>query len=370
MASDTGNRMLDLLFLVGYCGEVPSQLVLRIGGHPEWNRHVKYQAVKKGYLVVSSSVHRQRVIRSLRLTEAGLDYISEKDPHLLAHILARDHAGIIKWNIMEKTLRRHSLAIALVMAIRAGAIIMPDEKPLLLSKAIGKKVTPPGPSDRPIFYSTEEIRAAIQEYEPDTVAKTSRILGIIINDRKCFCLYHTGRSRMYWMRNHEENTVASIDTLLAARGLTCQSFEQVIISDNMHVAIDIAKHGINSRSRYFTLTDQPNHCYFLENSANGDRQLSILLDPLKQQRINNRALNGFDPPRSFSRTHDAVTKDGTRPVVLGYNFDLLSLVSFDAVHHGFPQSPILLCFDYQADTLQEIVGPKVEVRTFSEEVST
>ena len=370
MIPDTSNRMLDLLFLVGYCGEVPSQLVLRIGGHPEWNRHVKYQAIKNGYLVVWKGVHRQRVIRSLRLTEEGLDYISEMDPHRLAHILARDHAGIIKRNSMEKTLRRHSLAIALVMASNAGALIMPEEKPSLMSKAIGKKVIPPGPNDKPLFYSTEEIRTAIQEYEPDTVAKTSRILGIIVHDRKCYCLYHTGRSRMYWMRNNEENTVASIDTLLAARGLTCQSFEQVIISDNLRVAVDITKHGINSRSRYFTLSDQPNHCYFLQNSANGDHLLSVLLDPRRKQQINFRALHGFDPPGSFSRTHDAITKDGTRPVVLGYDFDLIKLVSFDVVHHGFPQSPILLCFDYQADTLQQIVGPKVEVRTFGEEVHT
>lgn len=369
MIPDTGNRMLDLLFLVGYCGEVPTQLALRIGGHPEWNRHVKYQAIKKGYLVVSRYVHRQRVIRSLRLTEKGLDYISERDLYRLAHILARDHAGIVKWNIKEKTLRRHSLAIALVMAKNAGALIMPDEKPSLLSKSFGGEVVMPGPNDRPFFYSTDEIRAAIQEFEPDTVAKTSRILGIIVHDRKCFCLYHTGRSRMYWMRNHEENTVASIDMLLTARGLQCKSFEQVIISDNMRVAVDITRQGINSRSRYFTLSDQANHCYFLENSVDGDHLLRLLLNQQERQRVNLQALRGFAPPKSYSRNHDAITMDGTRPVVLGYDFDLIALVCFDSVHHGFPSSPILLCFDYQADTLQKIVGPKVEVRTFSEEAS-
>ena len=65
------NRMLDLLWLVGYCGEFPSELAVRVRGHPEWNRHVKYRALELGYLDLYRAETRRRVIRSLRLTDTG-----------------------------------------------------------------------------------------------------------------------------------------------------------------------------------------------------------------------------------------------------------------------------------------------------------
>ena len=51
-------------------------------------------------------------------------------------------------------------------------------------------------------------------------------------------------------------------------------------------------------------------------------------------------------------------------MILGYQFDLLALLNIDATPHGFVYSPILLCFDYQVETVQAIVGPKIEVRSF------
>ena len=56
------NRMLELLWFIGYCREFPSQLADRICGHPDWNRHVKYAALKKGYISVYRVQYRQRVI--------------------------------------------------------------------------------------------------------------------------------------------------------------------------------------------------------------------------------------------------------------------------------------------------------------------
>ena len=79
--------MLELLWFVGYCGEFPSQLASRVGGHPEWNRHVKYRAIKDGLVTVSRDKDRQRIIRSLHLTQEGLDYIGERDPVALSYVL-------------------------------------------------------------------------------------------------------------------------------------------------------------------------------------------------------------------------------------------------------------------------------------------
>ena len=355
------DRMLELLWFVGYCGEFPSQLAIRVGGHPEWNRHVKYRAIEEGYVTVFRGKNRQRVIRSLRLTDKGIDYISERDPEALAYILAKNHGGIITRNNIDKTMRRHSLAIGLLMSANAGAEILPGKKPSLMPDA--PRVTPL--EWGPLYYSVEEIRAGIQAFDPDTMAKTSRIIGIIVSGNQCFCLYHTGHSRMYWMKTQEENTVAAIDALLVTRGFSCTIFNQVVIGSNLNLAVKIARYKLNSRSRYFTLSEENDHSYYLENSFYGDELLKILIHPDLRLKVDRAALQGYEPPPDWVRTCDATAEDGQRPVILGYSFDLLQLHELDGAHNGFPQSPIVLCFEYQRDALQAIAGPKVEVRPFS-----
>lgn len=102
-----------------------------------------------------------------------------------------------------------------------GAIILPDQKPSLLPPAKARKTITPDPQQL-YYYSVNELRDGIQAFEVDSVAKSSRILGVIVQGSRCYCLYHTGHTRMYWMQNNEENTVASIDTLLTTRVVSHQ----------------------------------------------------------------------------------------------------------------------------------------------------
>ena len=122
MITCKNDRMLELLWFVGYCGEFPSQLAIRVGGHPEWNRHVKYRAIEEGYLTVFRGKNRQRVIRSLRLTDKGIDYISERDPEALAYILAKNHGGIITRNNIDNAV---SLASATTASLSKQLVLIP-----------------------------------------------------------------------------------------------------------------------------------------------------------------------------------------------------------------------------------------------------
>lgn len=365
MITSKNDRMLELLWFVGYCGEFPSPLASRVGGHPEWNRHVKYRAIKDGLVTVSRDKDRQRIIRSLHLTQEGLDYIGERDPVALSYVLALQGSETTGRPSTEKILRSHSVAISIVMAHNAGAAILPQDKPSLMSPQYHSSSRVIGNPETAYYFSPREIRAAIQEYEPNSVAKTSRITGIIVKGHRCYCLYHTGFTRMFWLRNNEENTVASIDTLLNARGLHCTVFAQVIIGTKMETAKKIGKHPVNSRSRYFTVSDAYNNCFYLENSARGDELLSIILDEEKQIQENRLALMGFNPPTAATRAYDALSPDRQRPVILGYQCDLLALLNVDPAIPGFRQSPIILCYDYQVDAIQTIVGPLIEVRSIS-----
>lgn len=174
MITSKNDRMLELLWFVGYCGEFPSQLASRVGGHPEWNRHVKYRAIKDGLVTVSRDKDRQRIIRSLHLTQEGLDYIGERDPVALSYVLALQGSETTGRPSTEKILRSHSVAISIVMAHNAGAAILPQDKPSLMSPQYHSSSRVIGNPETAYYFSPREIRAAIQEYEPNSVAKTSR----------------------------------------------------------------------------------------------------------------------------------------------------------------------------------------------------
>lgn len=51
MITCKNDRLLELLWFVGYCIEFPTQLAVRIGGGAEWNRRVMYRAIREGYVL-------------------------------------------------------------------------------------------------------------------------------------------------------------------------------------------------------------------------------------------------------------------------------------------------------------------------------
>ena len=103
-------------------------------------------------------------------------------------------------------------------------------------------------------------------------------------------------------------------------------------------------------------------CVFLTNNADGDNLLKIILHPDMALKINQAMLTPYHPPRTPNREYDAIDVLLDRPVILNYQCDLLKLSDITPMPGGFRGSPIMLCFDYQAQTVQGIVGPSIEVR--------
>ncbi len=365
MKGDRSKRVTELLGIVGCCGFFPVKLVGRIGGHPDWNRHMMYYAVNKGYLERMKKTHRQRTIRSLRITDRGMEYLAEHDMESFNQVMvARSRPGSTLPNL-DRILRAHALAIGYVMAMNAGALTKPCDKPSLLSKRYGDAIAPD--ENTTYFYSAWELRSALRELSEVTTPKTSRLLGVIIRGRTTYFLYYTANRRMFWLGNEEYNVTAAIAALLPARGFTCDIHAQVIIGDSFVPAVKISQQGINAVSRYFSVTDEYDGCFYVTNNEAGDKLLGAIVDPEKRLAENRRALAGLIPPKDYVREYDAVTPDGTRAVVLGYQFDLQRLILVDNAPHGFSYSPIVLCYDYQVKAMQKIVGPKMEVQAINEE---
>lgn len=367
---DEKNRLLLLLWFVGYCVEFPKRLVVRIGGHPEWNRHVLYRALQDGYLELYRSSFRDRELRSLRLTSKGVDYIADRDVDLLNQVLARmDSVTKSTRSTPEKILRLHSRATGLIMAKAAGAHFLPGEKPPLLMSEFRHHSSITPQQGEVYFYTPAEVRSAIEEYEPDTVAKTSRIIGILVRDDLVYFMYDSGYSRMYWLKSTEENAAVSIQTLLNSRGFAIQRRNQIVIGNNMSVPVKICRRRDGSKSRYFSLSDFFGSCYFVVNSREGDALLSTIINPDRGAKVAIRALEGTKPPLNPTREYDAVDIRENRPVILNYQCDLMALTSVNPAPYGFVSGPILLCLDYQVRALQEILGPMIEVRPMKGEFS-
>lgn len=361
--------MVELLWFVAYCGEFPSLLASRLPGHPVWNRHVKYRAISEGYVSVYRRNGGRRMLSSLRITQAGLDYIAERCPERIPLLVSKMAESSASHRGLEKIKRMHAVSTGLVMALNAGARVLPHDKPSLLTGNDGSGVRP-SPSDI-YYYSVKELRDAIEEYDPDTVAKTARIIGIIVTGRQCYCMYFTGSTRIYWRASEEMNVVAAIDTVLSARGLACDSLRQIIIGNTPRTAELIARHGFNGRGSYLTVSDHFDSCHFITNNSSGDELLRVIVNRDLARDFEQRVMTGrFRPPDIPTRSYDAVTPDGRQAVTLNYQYDLSALLRFDPAPYGFSENPILLCLDYQVASMQKIVGGAVEVRAVAEALIT
>ena len=237
MITCKNDRLLELLWFVGYCIEFPTQLAVRIGGGAEWNRRVMYRAIREGYVRLYRKKHKRHVIRSMSLTQKGFEYVAQRDPEAVSMIYSRVNSSErIYPGWIDKILRLHAIAIGTVMSNAAGAMLLISQKPSLMSPA--KRATNavvPDPN-KIYYYAAHELRVAIEEYSPESVSKSSRTIGIIVKGRCCFFLYFTGSTRMYWMKNSEENYAAAVKSLLLARGFGITSIHQIVIGSTMSVA--------------------------------------------------------------------------------------------------------------------------------------
>ena len=139
----------------------------------------------------------------------------------------------------------------------------------------------------------------------------------------------------------------------------------------MHIPERIAKYGIDSRRRFMTVSSFFESCHYVSNDSAGDDLLRVMMDDELARDFEKRVmLPSFRPPQVPTRSYDAVTQDGRRPVTLNYRFDLSALLRMDRAPEGFRESPILLCMDYQVDAVQKILGGAVEVRAITERIPT
>ena len=294
MITCKNDRLLELLWFVGYCIEFPTQLAVRIGGGAEWNRRVMYRAIREGYVRLYRKKHKRHVIRSMSLTQKGFEYVAQRDPEALSMIYSRVNSSERVYpGWIDKILRLHAIAIGTVMSNAAGATLLISQKPSLMSPAKRATNAVVPDSNKIYYYAAHELRVAIEEYSPESVSKSSRTIGIIVKGRCCFFLYFTGSTRMYWMKNSEENYAAAVKSLLLARGFGITSIHQIVIGSTMSVAQRLCHGAKPFGNKYFVVSTFFAQCLFLTNNKEGDTLLKLILHDELAMEINHAALSPF-----------------------------------------------------------------------------
>lgn len=307
--------------------------------------------------------HKRHVIRSLSLTQKGFDYVAQSDPEAVAMIYSRINCSERVYpSKVDKILRLHAIAVGTVMAHAADAEILISQKPSLMSPAKRTSNTITPDPTQCYYYASHELRVAIEEYSPESVSKSSRTIGIVVKGKHCYFLYFTGSTRMYWMKNSEENYAAAVKSLLLARGFGVTTIHQVVIGSTMSVAQRLCHSAKPFGNKYFVVSTFFAQCLFLTNNPDGDSLMKIILNPDMALELNQAILAPYHPPRTPNREYDAIDVQHDKPVILNYQCDLLKLSDIRPIPEGFRGSPIMLCFDYQTQTVQGIVGPAIEVR--------
>ena len=201
-----------------------------------------------------------------------------------------------------------------------------------------------------LFTEDEENYPGIKrfEYDPDAAEIVIRFVYDIPADKK--------------KKNSEENYAAAVKSLLLARGFGITSIHQIVIGSTMSVAQRLCHGAKPFGNKYFVVSTFFAQCLFLTNNKEGDTLLKLILHDELAMEINRAALSPFHPPRIPTREYDAIETSLDRPVLLNYQCDLLMLSDIHPMPEGFRGSPIMLCFDYQTQVIQRIVGPAIEVR--------
>lgn len=183
-----GQFGVNLLALIGYCGEFPAALPGQLGGYYDYNRRVATKLIREGYLRERRMKgYSRHIVRSWSLTEQGLRKLQQLAPQTARQIRGNLLAPPNGQGDWKKTLRLHRNTACLLMVMKAGAVWKPGS-----TKASSRNF-------KLVYYGAYEFN---RMFEKDN--KGSRASGILLGSLYYFPLYYPGDRNMQWSESAEE----------------------------------------------------------------------------------------------------------------------------------------------------------------------
>ena len=316
------------LIKVGLCGEIAMPMLHMLPGYYDHNRRVVTGLIRNGLLRERRfKTYDRRIVRSLSLTNEGLEQIRDYDPDM-AYLISQHPlypaSGQGNW---ERTRRLHRGAACLLMAERLGAVYMPGEEK---DAALGKRL---------VYYSAYEIN---KRFDMDN--KSARVSGVLISpDNRYYLLYYLGRHNMRW--NPEVESAYRDRLEYSLIGCDRRYYRSILIADNWDIGESLVSHAENPRTRLIRCSSSD--CMNLVTfDDNGLKLLRLLVDEDREFALMRWLNNTYDVPMPQTPTADYLFSISD---VLGYYPTTQRCSRLAVKLEGY-------FFDFQITVMQKING--------------
>lgn len=343
----------DLLELTALSGELPVGQLSRLSGGDSYKAAV-ITALKQKRLL---KTYYRDGLRGYRLTPQAKRLLCAESPERFSFYLTGAVDTNHVRNEITRRLRLHRIAETTVTMKNAGISIFRDERPAVFAPVWSGDVHIRSPS----FFNSREIK------ELGTVfakIRGARSVGVLLTECEIFAIYNLGDALMKWEYKSEMRTKALLKTVLCRERLPDQyspdSVRGLIFGNTMELAYDLLTNG--GGKQYFVLDGNYESFCFLTNERRGEAVLKLLCYPELAESLDEILTGDLEPAQpGFTIENDAM-EDGD-PVLLCYTCDLPRIKRFQSALQLQNKRGIIICFDYQAETLRRFCGDTVRFQT-------
>ena len=337
-----GTLPLLILQIIAVSGEFPATFSSQFPGGSSYIESVIGKLKKDGLL----RSYTKNGLRGLRLTASAKRLLLQKYPVDLAPYLT----GASETNSLksepERRLRLHRMAEALLILHNAQIPSLPWEKPSIQDWLSN-------PTLFPVYYSSREFKSLGSLC---TKIRNSRMTGVLFTEQAIFPIYNMASTFPRWAYNAEIRLKAVLQTEFCRNA---QFTISGIVFGRSPMQIPAILNDMTQN--HFLLDGSYPHFYFLTLDHFGAVGAIQLCRPDVQEQLNEILSENLLPPSpAMPIEHDALEQDGV-PVLFSYLCDLPRLHRFRCALTLRNQTGSILCFDYQAEALQEVFGTQVNI---------
>ena len=282
--------------------------------------------------------HSSDKLKGYRLTAKAKKLLLENDAQKFSFYLT----GNVETNIIRsevtRRIRLHRLAECYVLMLNAGVSVFGDEENI------------------PAFHSSRKIK---EDFRETVKIKGSRMMGVLETESDIFTVYNIGSSYPKW--NYQSELRAKV----YIRNKWCANPTGLIISHSFDRFTRVFKTATGNEHCFFLLDNTYEHFYYLTQSRYSEVLIRLLCDTDKTELLNQTLMQGYFPKiNGYPIVHDAIYEDD-KPVLFGYFMDIPRISRFLTALNLHGKRGILICFDFQKDTLENICGDNVKVQAIS-----
>lgn len=346
-----------LLTLIGISGEIPPDLLERMGISESYGEKLITLLKREGYI----KTHYRDKLRGYRLTAKGKKLLLSQNPNRFSFYLTGSSDTNQPRSDLPRRLRLHHGARVWLFMKHIQASIYRDKKPALFSQTDKQVINfLPFPS----FYHSREIKELGIE---TTKINNSRTLGVLFAKHCMYVVFYTGNSVLKW----EYRTEIRMKALLSYhvfQGILKNFYRPdtpihaLFIGSHTDVGVQLLTSTGGYRNSCFKLDTSFEHFYFLPDSLAGETILQVLCNKSLANNLIDLLLSDLEGKSDeIPFEHDAMK--GDNPVLLAYDFDLSRLSRFVGGLSRYHFQGNLICFDFQKKSLLSYCGERVTITT-------